>query len=58
MNRNSCLRAPSLRAQAPAQKFSVFSLFMSPSSLLPYFRELSLSPLRPGVFRCHLEVAL
>ena len=58
VNKNSCLRAPSFGAQAPAQKFSVFSLFMSPSSLLPYFRELSLSPWRPGVFCCHLEVAL
>ena len=50
-------RLPSLRAQAPIQKFSVFSLFMTLSSLLPHFRELSLSPWRPGAFCCHLEVA-
>ena len=36
--------SPSLRAQAPAQNFSVFSFLMSLSSLLPHFRELSLSP--------------
>ena len=47
-----------IRAQASIQKFSVFSLFMSPSSVLHHFRELILSPWRSGVFRCHLEVAL
>ena len=36
--------SPSLRAQAPVQNFSVFSFLMSLSSLLPHFRELSLSP--------------
>ena len=51
-------RSPSLGAQVPAQKFSVFSLFMSPSFLLPHFRELNLSPWRPGVFCCHLEFVL
>ena len=35
---------PSLGAQAPAQKFSIFPLLMSPSPLLPHFRELNLSP--------------
>ena len=54
----SCrFRAPSLpEAQAPAQKFSIFSVLCLPS--LCYLRELSLSPWRPGVFRCLLEVAL
>ena len=47
-----------LRAQVPAQAFSVFFLFMSPSSLLPHSREPSLSPWRPGVFCCCPEVAL
>ena len=50
--------SPSLGAQAPAQKFSIFSLFMSPSFLLPHFRELKLFPWRPGVCCCHLEFAL
>ena len=36
----------------------VFSLYMSPSSLLPHFRELSHTPWRPGIFCCLLEVAL
>jgi len=38
----SCFRIPSLGVHAPVQEFFVFSLFMSPSSLLPHFRELSL----------------
>lgn len=50
--------SPSLGAQVPAQKFSIFSLFMSPSFLLPHFRELKLFPWRPGVCCCHLEFAL
>ena len=49
---------PYLGAQAPIQKFSVFSLFMSLSSLLPHFRELSLSLWSPEIFCCGLEVAL
>ena len=48
----------SLGAQAAAQNFSIFSLFMSPSSLLSHFRELSLTPWRPGVFCGCLELAL
>ena len=51
-------RSPSLGAQVPAQKFSVFPLFMSPSFLLPHFGELNLSPWRPGVFCCYLEFVL
>ena len=51
-------RLPCLRAQAPIQKFSVFSLFMSLSSLLPHFRELSLSLWSPEIFCCGLEIAL
>ena len=46
---------PSLGAQAPAQNFNVFSLFMSLSSLLPHFREVSLSPLEAWVFCCCLH---
>ena len=37
--------SPSLGTQAPVQKFSMSSHFMSPSSLLPHFREVSLPPL-------------
>ena len=48
----------SLSAQVPVQKFSIFSLFMSPSSLLPHSRELSLPHWKPGVFCCHLQIAL
>ena len=48
----------SLGAQAPAQNFSIFSVFMSPSSLLSHFRELSLTPWRPGVFCGCQELAL
>ena len=48
----------SLSAQVPVQKFSIFSLFMSLSSLLPYSRELILSLWRPGVFCCCLKLAL
>ena len=32
---------PSLVIQAPVQEFSIFSLFMSPSSVVPHSRELS-----------------
>ena len=49
---------PSLGVQAPIQTFSIFSLFMSLSSLLPYSRELILSLWRPGVFCCCLKLAL
>lgn len=41
----------------PSKEFSVFSLSMSPSSLLPHF-EAYLSPWRFGVFCWNLEVAL
>ena len=41
---------PSLGAQATVQKFSIVSLFMSPSSLLPHFRELRLPPLEAWLF--------
>ena len=34
----------SLVAQGPSQDFSIFFLFMSPSSLLPHFRELNPPP--------------
>lgn len=44
--------------EAPAQKFSLFSLFMSPLLFLPHFKEFSLSSWTPGVFCCCLEVAL
>ena len=43
---------PSLRAQAPIQKFSLFSLFMSSFSILPNSWEISLYHWRPGVFCC------
>ena len=43
---SSCFTTPSFPwGTTPIQKFSIFSLLMSPSSLLPYSRELSLSPL-------------
>ena len=35
-----------------------FHFLMSPSSLLPHFRELTLSPWRSGVCCCHLEISL
>ena len=49
---------PSFGAKGPAQNFSVFPLFRSPSSLLPLFTLLRLLTWRPGVFCCHQEVAL
>ena len=43
---SSCFTTPSFPwGTTPIQKFSIFSLLMSPLSLLPYSRELSLSPL-------------
>ena len=49
--KSSFLTTPSLRwAQAPVQKFSISSLFKSPSSLLPHSRERSLPHWRSGAF--------
>ena len=53
-----CAAPPPPGGTGSVLEFSVSSLFVSPSSLQPHSRELSLPSWRPGVFCCRLEVAL